>query len=116
MQASKATIRNEFEWGSIEWLVSGEVGNSREMSLARMLLRPGMATDTHVHANCEESIYVVRGKVQCRLGAEQAALAAGERSVVPRGAVHAIRNVGSDPAEIVLCYSSPAREFALAPE
>ncbi len=109
-------MREEFPWGSIEWLAGHEVGNSRELSLARLVIDPDKAGDTHVHANCEESIYVVRGKVQCRLGAEQAALAAGERSVVPRGAVHAIRNVGSDPAEIVLCYSSPAREFALAPD
>ncbi|HVB49872.1 MAG TPA: cupin domain-containing protein [Burkholderiales bacterium] len=116
MQASNATIRNQFEWGSIEWLANGEVGNSKELSLARMLLRPGMATDTHIHANCEESIYVVRGTVQCRRGAQRVVLGAGDRSVVPRGAVHAIRNTGSEPAEIVLCYSSAAREFALAEE
>ena len=114
MQASGAPIRNEFEWGSIEWLANAEVGNSQELSLARMVLRPGMATDTHVHANCEESIYVVRGRVECRVGAQRVALGAGERSVVPRGAVHAIRNAGAEPAEIVLGYSSAAREFALA--
>jgi mannose-6-phosphate isomerase-like protein (cupin superfamily) len=116
MQASKATIRNEFEWGSIEWLANSEVGNSEELSLARLQLHPGMATETHIHANCEESIYVLRGSVECRFGAQCALLGPGERSVVPRGAVHAIRNAGSDPAEVLLGYSSATREFALAGE
>ena len=57
------SIKNEFPWGTIEWLANDEVGNSRELSLARMTLPPAKATDTHIHANCEESIYVVRGEV-----------------------------------------------------
>ena len=36
--------------------------------------------------------------------------------VVPRGAVHAICNAGRDAAEVLLGYSSAAREFALAGE
>jgi quercetin dioxygenase-like cupin family protein len=116
MHAAQATIRNEFEWGSIEWLANSEVGNSRELSLARLSLHPGKSTETHVHANCEESIYVLRGSVECRLGGQRARLGPGERTVVPRGAVHAICNAGSDPAEVLLGYSSAAREFALAGE
>lgn len=114
VHATRETIRNVFEWGSIEWLVSSEVGNSRELSLGRMRLEPGMATETHVHANCEESIYVLRGTVRCRLGADEIALGAGERSVVPRGSVHAIRNATGESAELLLCYSAAVRAYARA--
>ncbi|MBI2156240.1 MAG: hypothetical protein HYU26_04925, partial [Candidatus Rokubacteria bacterium] len=51
MQAQSRIVRNEFPWGVIEWLAGGEVGNSTELSLARVSLPPGKATDTHVHGN-----------------------------------------------------------------
>ena len=108
------SITNEFPWGTIEWLANDEVGNSRELSLARMTLPPGNATDTHIHANCEESIYVVRGEVECRIGEQRVRMTAGGLSVVPKGAVHGIRNAGEAPAEIILSYSSAARAFELA--
>ena len=108
------SIKNEFPWGTIEWLANDEVGNSRELSLARMTLPPAKATDTHIHANCEESIYVVRGEVECSIGEERVRMKAGGLSVVPKGAVHGIRNVGEAPAEIILSYSSAARAFELA--
>ncbi len=113
-QAAQKMVRNEFPWGVIEWLAGAEVGNSRELSLARMSLPPGNATDTHVHANCEESVYVVRGRVECVYGGEAKLLSAGELTVVPRGAVHRLKNAGGEPAEIILSYSSSAREFKLA--
>ena len=108
------SIKNEFPWGTIEWLANDEVGNSRELSLARMTLPPGNATDTHIHANCEESIYVVRGEVECSIGEQRVRMKAGGLSVVPKGAVHGIRNAGEAPAEIILSYSSAARAFELA--
>ncbi|MGH8747034.1 MAG: cupin domain-containing protein [Burkholderiales bacterium] len=114
MKASMKPIRNEFSWGTIEWLANDEVGNSRELSLARMTLLPGRATDTHLHANCEESIYVVRGEVECRIGDDRVRIRAGGQSVVPRGAVHGIHNAGDVPTEIILSYSSAARAFELA--
>ena len=107
-------LRQEFAWGAIEWLAGAEAGNAKELSLARVSIAPGRATDVHRHANCEESIYVERGRVQCTLGAERAELSDGGQAVVPRGAVHAIRNVGTEPARLILSYSSAAREFELA--
>ena len=114
MQANRQSVRNEFPWGVIEWLAGGEVGNSKELSLARMSLPVGNATDTHVHGNCEESVYVVRGKVECTCDGQSQLLSVGELTVMPRGAVHRLRNAGTEPAEIILSYSSNAREFKLA--
>jgi quercetin dioxygenase-like cupin family protein len=110
------TIRHEFPWGTIEWLASGELGNAAELSLARMTLAPGQAIDTHCHDNAEESVYVVRGTVECRMQqGTTLRLAAGEAGTIPRGTVHTIACVGGEPAELVLNYSSAARGFRLAP-
>lgn len=110
----KSLVKHAFPWGTIEWLAGGEVGNSRELSLARLVVDAGKSGDTHVHGNCEESIYVVRGEVECRIGAATETLGAGGHAVVPRGSVHSIRNRGASPAELVLGYSAAVREFALA--
>ena len=114
MQVQGRIVRHEFPWGVIEWLAGGEVGNSKELSLTRVSLTPGKATDTHVHGNCEESVYVTRGRVECTSAGRSALLSAGELTVVPRGAVHGLRNAGAEPAEVILSYSSNAREFKLA--
>ena len=114
MEAQSRIVRNEFPWGVIEWLAGAGVGNSKELSIARVTLPPGKATDTHVHGNCEESVYVTRGRVECTSAGRPALLLAGELTVVPRGAVHRLRNAGAEPAEVLLSYSSSAREFKLA--
>lgn len=113
-QAAQKIVRQEFPWGVIEWLAGAEIGNSKEISLARMSLPPGNGTDVHIHGNCEEAVYVVRGRVECTSNGAAEMLDAGDRTVVARGAVHALRNAGSEPAEIILSHSSAAREFTLA--
>ena len=109
-----ALVRNEFSWGAIEWLAGAEVGNSNELSLARMSLQPGKANDLHRHGNCEESVYVVSGTIECMTDGSSVTLAAGENTVVARSATHLLRNVGNEPAELLLSYSSAEREFSLA--
>ncbi|MFO1363596.1 MAG: cupin domain-containing protein [Burkholderiales bacterium] len=107
-------VRHEFPWGEIEWLAGAEVGNSAELALARLRVAPGRGGETHVHRNCEESIYVVAGEVECAIGDRHVRLSPGACAVVPRGVAHAIRGVGASPAELLLGYSSSARDYALA--
>ena len=114
-QAAQKIVRQEFPWGVIEWLAGAEIGNSKEISLARMSLPPGNGTDVHIHGNCEESVYVVRGHVECHVDGVAVRLTPGKQTVVPRGAAHRLRNMGAEPAEMILSYSSEAREFRPAP-
>lgn len=104
-------LRDGFPWGSIEWLANAEAGNAAELSLARMTLRAGQAVGAHRHGNAEESIYVVRGEVECRDDSGTRRLAAGACAVVPRGRLHGIVNVGDADAELLLGYSSARRQF-----
>ena len=97
-----AAVKDQFPWGTIEWLAGGEVGNSLELSLARLVIEPGQSGDTHLHANCEESIYVIRGEVVCRIGAATETLVAGRHAVVPRGAVHSLSNAGDAPLRLLM--------------
>ena len=109
-------VRVDYEWGVIEWLAGAEVGNAGELSVARMALPAGNETDLHTHDNCEESVYVVQGNVECTVGGVQVALGQRGQAMVMRGEAHRIRNCGSEPAELVLSYSSAQREFRLVPD
>jgi mannose-6-phosphate isomerase-like protein (cupin superfamily) len=108
------SVRNEYPWGVLEWLAGAEVGNSEELSIARMWLMPDHETDAHLHNNCEESVYVLTGELECLADGVSLALLQGEHSVVPRGSVHTLRNVGAETAELLLSYSSAERAFELA--
>lgn len=107
-------VRNEFAWGSIEWLAGAEVGNSSELSVARMSLPKGNETDAHAHDNCEESVFVLDGELECVTDGASVHLVAGAHTVVPRGSVHLLRSVGSESAEVLLSYSSSERAFRIA--
>ena len=108
------TVTNEFSWGVIDWLVGAEVGNSSELSVAKMSLSAGCETDTHLHDNCEEAVYVISGAIDFVVDGSIHQLVAGDHTVMPRGVRHQLRNSGSTPAELVLSYSSATRNFALA--
>lgn len=108
------TVSNEFSWGVIDWLAGAEVGNSSELSLAKMSLLAGCETDTHLHDNCEEAVYVISGAIDCVADRSTHPLMAGDHMVVPRGVLHQLRNSGGGPAELVLSYSSATRNFTLA--
>ena len=105
------SVRVEHEWGVIEWLAGAAVGNSAELSVARVALPAGNETDLHAHDNCEESVYVVRGAVECTSGSRAVKLGRGDLAMVMRGEAHRIRNNSSEPAELILSYSSERREF-----
>ena len=100
-----------FDWGEIHWLVNAEVGNSAELSVARMLIKTGKSSDFHHHPNCEEAIYLIRGKLEHRIGNETLSQGPESTIVVPKNTAHSTTNVGSDEAEIVVSYSTAARDF-----
>ncbi len=107
-------VRTEFAWGSIEWLAGAEVGNSRELSVARMSLPSGNETDAHAHDNCEESVFVLQGELECVTADASVRLAVGAHTIVPRGSIHLLRSIGPDSAEVLLSYSSSERAFRIA--
>ncbi|MFT7475320.1 MAG: mannose-6-phosphate isomerase-like protein (cupin superfamily) [Verrucomicrobiales bacterium] len=109
------SVRAEFAWGVIEWMAGAGVGNSQELSIARMWLPSGNETDAHAHDNCEESVYVLSGELECVTDGASVRITRGEHTMVPRGAVHRLRSVGADQAEVLLSYSSADRAFRVAP-
>jgi hypothetical protein len=62
----------------------------------------------HVHADADETIYVVAGEGTHRIGGRESAVAAGTFVVVPRGTPHSLTRRGSRPLIFVATLAGPA--------
>ena len=103
--------RVEAEWGGIEWLASGHLGNASGHTLGRVVIRSGTANPRHSHPNCEESLHLLRGGLEHSVGDEVVTMGPGDTLVVEPGVPHNARSVGEEDAVMIVAYSSAERDF-----
>ena len=69
-------------------------------------------TPVHVHADDDETIYMMEGEMQARVGGETKVLRAGETLFLKRGIPHQLMNVSGAPMHyILLCTPSGFENF-----
>jgi mannose-6-phosphate isomerase-like protein (cupin superfamily) len=100
-----------FRWGTVDWLASSSLGNSFELSVARMYIEPGMGTAWHHHPHCEEAVVVLKGAIHCVVDDRLFELQASGSIVIPRASRHSISNVGSERAMLLVSYSTSERVY-----
>ena len=98
-------------WGSQVWMANRAVTGS-SLSLTRMIITPGNSGEPHRHSNADEVIYLIRGEVEVRAGAETFSLDATDALAIPGGLSHQIHNPGTEDAELVISYSTGDRQYA----
>ena len=86
--------------GTIELKVSSEQSGGA-LSMFLQTLPVGTATFTHIHRNCEETIYAIAGALRVTVGDRSTQLGPGHSSVVPRNIRHAISNDGPGEAQFL---------------
>ena len=101
----------EFDWGRIDWLASGEQGNSDAMTFGRVTILAGCANPRHLHPNCEEILHLAAGSLTHTLGDASIAMSAGDTITIPSGIFHNATAVGSHDAVMYVAFSSPDRQF-----
>lgn len=99
------------DWGSQVWMATRALTGS-SLSLTRMILTPGHSGEAHRHPNADEVIYLIKGKVEVRAGAETFSLDATDALAIPGGLSHQIHNRGNEDAELLISYSTGDREYA----
>jgi uncharacterized RmlC-like cupin family protein len=72
--------------------------------LSAHVTRVGGPLGAHVHADHEETVYVIRGTARMRIGATWHELAAGDLVHVPRGVVH---EVADADATVLSLFAPP---------
>ena len=75
----------------------------RRQSLAEARLSPGAATMPHQHRRTEEIYYILSGRGQMTVDHESRDVGPGDAIAIPPGAVHTIRNNGSQTLRFLCC-------------
>lgn len=99
----------ETVWGRLVWTASGTVGNSKTMSVGRAMIRAGMENPRHRHPNCDEILHVIAGRIEHIQDDARCILEPGDTVSIPKGVWHQARSLGSEDAQVVICFDSPNR-------
>ena len=93
--------------------VSAAIGNSRTMTVGVCCLNPGCHNARQYHPNCDEVLVVKSGRIIHTLGEEEREMETGDVIVIPTGVMHNARNIGDEPAELGISFSSAYRQTIL---
>ncbi len=96
---------------TMDWLMEDAIEPGAGLSLARMTVAPGVTSEAHRHPNCTEAVHLLSGRVEQRRGDVWVALLPGETLLIPQATVHQTRNTGTEPAVLMIAYSSGARIY-----
>lgn len=96
---------------TMSWLMDDATQPDAGLSLARMTIDPDITSEPHRHSNCSEAIHLLSGQVEQRRDDSWMTLNAGDTILIPPGAVHQTRNVGSETAVMMIAYSSGSRTY-----
>jgi len=110
-EAEKSRI--EAVWGSLTWLANKKLTGTEGLTVGRCIIKKGMANPRHCHPNCDEVLYLLKGKLEHSVGDEKVIIEAGDTLVVPAGVTHNAVNIGDEDADMIVSYSSGQREFLL---
>jgi quercetin dioxygenase-like cupin family protein len=100
----------EHPWGHLTWMVSGQLGNSEELTVGTCHISPGQHNPRHHHPNCDEVLHVLRGRIVHTLGDEEFEMSPGDTVSIARGVQHNARNIGDEPAVLMIAFSTPDRQ------
>ena len=105
--------RVEEKWGSLTWLGSPQIGNLKDMTVGRVVIKKGQSNPRHAHGNCEELLYLLKGRLEHTMGGERIILNPGDTLVVEPGVFHNALSIGEEDADMMVCYSAGTRDFQL---
>ena len=99
----------ETEWGSIGWLVNGEMAEDATLSVGIMTLNPGEKAGEHFHPGDEEVFLVLEGECDHTLGDEVAHLTAGMMIRCPVDVPHYAINTGDERMRALVIFPTAHR-------
>lgn len=87
----------------------------RQLCIFDQFCDPGLGAPTHVHA-VEEVLDVLAGRAEIWLEDEKSVVEAGQSVLVPAGARHGFRNVGTGTLHVRATLAAPIFEAQYAPK
>jgi quercetin dioxygenase-like cupin family protein len=102
-----------YEWGTIQWLCSGERLPDARMTFGYVEIAAGAKNPRHYHPNSDEVLYVIEGELDHSLGDVVYHLTPGMAIHIPQGVVHDARNTAAGVARVVIAYSTGDRQVVM---
>ena len=96
---------------TMDWLMDNSIDPAASQSLARMCVDIGVTSALHHHSNCTETIHVLAGKIEQRIGDDWLNMSAGDTCLIPINTRHQTRNVGAVAAIMMIAYSAGTRVY-----
>ncbi len=103
--------RTDEDWGSLRWLAGRKIGNAGGITVGRVIIRKGQGNPRHSHPNCEEVLYLLRGRLEHTMGDRKVILEPGDTLVVKAGVNHNAVSIGDEDADMIVAYSSGDRQI-----
>ena len=93
-------------------LMAGAATGASMATVGDLTVQPGVRSVYHRHPNTEESIFVVEGEMQFRVGNTRFHASSGDCILAPQGIGHGLENIGESPARLITIYptADPGRE------
>ena len=107
---------NQFEWGNIQWLISGQQNLGAEITLGYVEIAPGQKNPLHYHPNSDEVLYLIEGELNHSVGEEMFHLKGGMAIYIAQAMPHDAFNPGTVPARMVVAYSTGDRQMVALEE
>ena len=98
------------DWGTLTWVASAELTGS-DITVGRVVIKPGKSNPRHCHDSCEEVLYLLCGNLTHSFADESIEMIAGDTLVIPSGTMHNAMNTGETDAEMIVAYSEGNRDF-----
>ena len=77
---------------------------SESLNVGVVTIYPSTRVPRHIHANTEQAVVVLEGKLTVILGKNRHALEAGDAALIPAGGTHGYVNASAEPARILVVY------------
>lgn len=93
-------------------LLAGAPTGATMATVGDLTVEPGRRSVYHLHPNTEESIFIVKGELEFRVGSSRFRASSGDCVLAPQGVGHGLENVGDYPARLITIYpnANPQRE------
>ena len=96
---------------TMEWLMEDRIQADVGLSLAKMTVAIGATSELHHHTNCSETIHLLSGEIEQRIGHEWRKLKSNDTCLIPAGFKHQTRNSGAETAIMMIAYSAGKRIY-----
>ena len=86
-------------------LINSDISDSRNISIATILIEPGRQSEEHYHKRMEEVYYIIDGSGVVLINGQMFNVAQGSAVYLPVGKRHQIKNTGTSCLKLIAADS-----------